>query len=176
MRYAKILENGSLECAPRNIDGVSNWIEDVDAVKAAGYLPVSEEVIPQGYVVSGWIVKTGEIVPILEKIPEPTIAEQNEAIRQTREQLYIQISDKLKADYDEAVARGADNVEELKTAWLESKDKIRAENPYVEESVEEAPDESVAEPVVKESNSSDSVLSEASENKGQSESESEEVI
>ncbi len=27
-------------------------------------------------------------------------------------------------------ARGADNVEELKKAWLESKDKIRAENPY----------------------------------------------
>ena len=63
--------------------------------------------------------------------PEPTIEEQNEAIRATREQLYIQTSDKLKADYDEAVARGAENAEELKTAWLESKDKIRAENPYV---------------------------------------------
>lgn len=99
--------------------------------------------------------------------PEPTIEEQNEAIRATREQLYIQTSDKLKADYDEAVARGSDNAEELKIAWLESKDKIREENPYI---VEEN------EPVVKESNSSDSVLSEASENKGQSESESEEVI
>lgn len=65
--------------------------------------------------------------------PEPTIEEQNEAIRATREQLYIQTSDKLKADYDEAVARGADNAEELKTAWLESKDKIREENPYVVE-------------------------------------------
>lgn len=73
------------------------------------------------------------------KEPEPTIAEQNEAIRATREQLYIQTSDKLKADYDEAVARGADNAEELKTAWLESKDKIREENPYVVESVEEVP-------------------------------------
>ena len=60
--------------------------------------------------------------------PEPTIAEQNEAIRATREQLYIQTSDKLKADYDEAVARGADNVDELKTAWLES-------NPYIVEEV-----------------------------------------
>lgn len=69
--------------------------------------------------------------------PEPTYEEQNEAIRQTREQLYIQTSDKLKADYDEAVARGADNAEELKTAWLESKDKIRADNPYVVESVED---------------------------------------
>ena len=67
--------------------------------------------------------------------PEPTIAEQNEAIRATREQLYIQTSDKLKADYDEAVARGTDNTEELKVAWLESKDKIRAENPYIVEEV-----------------------------------------
>lgn len=76
-------------------------------------------------------------------IIEPTIEDQNEAIRQTREQLYIQTSDKLKADYDEAVARGAENAEELKTAWLESKDKIRAENPYVVEVMAEA----VAEPV-----------------------------
>lgn len=70
-----------------------------------------------------------------EYVFEVPITEQNEVIRATREQLYIQTSDKLKADYDEAVARGADNVEELKTAWLESKDKIRSENPYI---VEEA--------------------------------------
>lgn len=63
--------------------------------------------------------------------PNPTVEEQNEAIRATREQLYQQTSDKLKADYDEAVARGSDNAEELKQAWLSSKDKIRAENPYV---------------------------------------------
>lgn len=62
---------------------------------------------------------------------EPTIIEQNEIIRQTRESLYFQTSDKLKADYDEAVARGFENIEELKKAWLDSKDKIRAENPYI---------------------------------------------
>lgn len=67
--------------------------------------------------------------------PEPTIEERNEAIRATRERLYIQTSDKLKTDYDEAVARGAENAEELKTAWLESKDKIREENPYIIEEV-----------------------------------------
>ena len=65
------------------------------------------------------------------KLPKPTVEEQNEAIRATRESLYVQTSDKLKADYDEAVARGADNVEELKKAWLDSKDKIREENPYI---------------------------------------------
>lgn len=76
---------------------------------------------------------------------EPTVEEQNEAIRATREQLYIQTSDKLRNDYLEAVARGADNAEELKTAWLESKDKIRAENPYVVESVEKVMVEPVEE-------------------------------
>lgn len=71
--------------------------------------------------------KTYQII----KSSEPTVEEQNEAIRQTRESLYMQTSDKLKADYDEAVARGSENIEELKKAWLESKDKIRRENPYV---------------------------------------------
>lgn len=65
--------------------------------------------------------------------PTPTIAEQNETIRQTRESLYVQTSDKLKADYDEAVARGSSNAEQLKKEWLASKDKIRRENPYVGE-------------------------------------------
>ena len=59
------------------------------------------------------------------------LSKQNEAIRQTRESLYRATSDYLKADYDEAVARGANNVEELKQKWLESKDKIREENPYI---------------------------------------------
>ena len=68
--------------------------------------------------------------------PVPTIEEQNEAIRATREQLYIQTSDKLRNDYLEADARGAENAEELKTAWLESKDKIREENPYIVEESE----------------------------------------
>lgn len=67
------------------------------------------------------------------EFPKPTVEEQNEAIRQIRENLYIQTSDKLKADYDEAVARGSENIEELKNAWLASKDKIREENPYIKE-------------------------------------------
>lgn len=79
--------------------------------------------------------------------PEKTIEEQNEVIRATREQLYQQTSDKLKADYDEAVARGSEDAEELKQAWLESKDKIREENPYVvEEPIKESAAETVEEP------------------------------
>lgn len=65
--------------------------------------------------------------------PKQPIEEQNETIRQTRESLYITISDRLKADYDEALARGDSSAEELKQKWLESKDKIRNENPYIKE-------------------------------------------
>lgn len=67
------------------------------------------------------------------KIQISSIQEQNKLIQQKRESLYQQISDKLKYDYDEAVARNADNIEELKQKWLESKDKIRNENPYIKE-------------------------------------------
>lgn len=70
-----------------------------------------------------------------EYVFEVPVNEQNEAIRAIREQLYIQTSDKLRNDYLEAVARDSENAEELKKAWLESKDKIRAENPYIVEKV-----------------------------------------
>lgn len=73
--------------------------------------------------------KTYQII----KISELSIQDKNNYISSKRELLYQQISDKLKYDYDEAVARNADNVEELKQKWLESKDKIRNENPYIKE-------------------------------------------
>lgn len=88
----------------------------------------------------GYEIKEKDGRPVAEKY-EPTLEEQNEAIRATREQLYVQTSDKLKADYDEAVARGSENIEELKKIWLESKDKIRAENPYLEEANNVSPDQ-----------------------------------
>lgn len=84
----------------------------------------------------------------IEAKPEKTPEEKNEEIRVLREQLYIQTSDKLKADYDEAAARGAENTEELKTAWLESKDKIREENPYIVPEPEEPEKPSTKEPEV----------------------------
>ena len=75
--------------------------------------------------------KDWRLVDGVWRISGRTVEEQNEAIRATRESLYRATSDYLKADYDEAVARGANNVEELKKAWLASKDKIREENPYI---------------------------------------------
>jgi len=59
---------------------------------------------------------------------------QNEQIRQQRQARYVVESDPLRLDYDEALAREQDNAEELKQEWLASKDKIREELPYIEES------------------------------------------
>ncbi len=90
----------------------------------------------------GFEIKEKDGRPVVEKY-EPTVEEQNELIRQTRESLYRLTSDYLKADYDEAVARGSENVEELKQVWLESKDKIRSENPYLEETDNVAPNQEI---------------------------------
>lgn len=56
---------------------------------------------------------------------------QNEQIRQQRQARYVVESDQLRLDYDEALARGQDNAEQLKQEWLASKDKIREELPYI---------------------------------------------
>ena len=57
---------------------------------------------------------------------------QNEQIRQQRQARYVEESDPLRLDYDEALARGEESAEELKEEWLASKDKIREELPYIE--------------------------------------------
>ena len=57
---------------------------------------------------------------------------QNEQIRQQRQQRYVEESDPIRLDYDEALARGEDTAEQLKQDWLASKDKIREELPYIE--------------------------------------------
>ena len=59
---------------------------------------------------------------------------QNEQIRQQRKARYEAESDPIRLDYDEAFARGEETAETLKQEWLASKDKIREELPYIEES------------------------------------------
>lgn len=63
--------------------------------------------------------------------PKESVAEKNEQIRAERQSRYVAESDPLRLDYDEALARGQDNAEELKAEWLASKDKIREELPYI---------------------------------------------
>lgn len=62
----------------------------------------------------------------------PTLQEKNEEIRQQRQYRFYLESDPIKYDYEEALARGDSNAEELKAQWLAQKDKIREELPYLE--------------------------------------------
>ena len=57
----------------------------------------------------------------------------NEQIRQKRQSRFATESDPLKLDYDEAVARGEETAEEKKQTWLNKKDEIRNDLPYIEE-------------------------------------------
>ncbi len=76
--------------------------------------------------------------------PEPTIEEQNEAIRQTRQRLFTEQADPLKFDYEECLARYGETDErtvEAKKVWLAKKDEIRENNPYISEPTETATSE-----------------------------------
>lgn len=57
----------------------------------------------------------------------------NEQIRQQRQSRFVTESDPLYLDYVEAQARGDETVDEKKQLWLDKKDEIRAELPYVVE-------------------------------------------
>ena len=139
--YAKLID-GQLFEAPyyvkkgnKDIFGY-NSEDNASMLLADGYLPLEE--VPQPadmrQPVKSYRQDEDKFVEIWTDVyVEPTIAEQNEEIRQARENAYKSISDYLKNDYDEAVARGAANAEQLKQMWLESKDKIRQENPYLTE-------------------------------------------
>ena len=72
----------------------------------------------------------GEFI-LKEDVP---VSYQNEQIRQQRQARYEQESDPIRLDYDEALAREEETAEQLKQEWLASKDRIREELPYIEES------------------------------------------
>lgn len=62
--------------------------------------------------------------------PEKPLELVKEEIRGQRQIRMMNEADILKYDYEEAVARGDSNAEELKALWLAKKDQIRAELPY----------------------------------------------
>ena len=70
------------------------------------------------------------------KLPEMTISEKNEAIKNRRQFLYEELTDPIKYDYDENRARYGEEDERTMTskqAWLAKKDEIRNDNPYIPE-------------------------------------------
>ena len=92
---------------------------NVEFYKSIGMVDMEVE---QGYD-GAWYVKG--------YAPKESVEEINEKIRLERQKRYIAESDPIRLDYDEALARGQDNAEELKQQWLASKDKIREELPYI---------------------------------------------
>lgn len=66
---------------------------------------------------------------------ELTIDEKNDLIRKERKARMIEEADSLFYDYVEAAAKGEDKAENLKKAWLNKKEQIRNELPYIVKSI-----------------------------------------
>lgn len=79
------------------------------------------------HTVEDYIHHNGEFI-LKDDVP---VSEQNEQIRLQRQSRYVTEADPLKLDYDESVARESDDIAEKKRLWLEKKDQIREELPYV---------------------------------------------
>lgn len=116
-KYAKINEQGALEYAPVNYEGISNWIYDMNAVLAAGYLPIEDFEVPQGKFVSGYTIINKRIVPVFEDTPTPTYVEQRIAA-------YPSISDQLDMIYWDKINGTTD--------WLDLISAIKAKYPKPE--------------------------------------------
>lgn len=58
-------------------------------------------------------------------------ADGNNSIRCERYRRMCNEADPLKYEYEESVARGLDNADNLKQKWLSKKDEIRSELPYI---------------------------------------------
>lgn len=154
--YAKINENGLLEYAPKNKNGISNWINDTEMVLAEGFLPVQEKDISEDQVVVGYQVLDGYITQIIENIPEPEPEPEpheptREEVASIRAELYNKNVDPLMSEYNRKklfnLFEEGEEVELL--AEIEKRvAEIKENNPYpVEESIEEVPAEAVTEPV-----------------------------
>lgn len=100
---------------------------DIDLYKSIGMIEMEVEEADNG----DWYLQG-----YAPEKPTPTIDEQNEVIRQTRQQLFEKYADPLKYDYEEQFAKyGADNETTIyvKELWLNKKEEIRQQNPYIEE-------------------------------------------
>ena len=116
-KYAKLNESGLLEYAPINHNGVSNWINDKNAVLAAGYLPLEDTDVPEGQYISGYEVVEDKIMPVLASYPDPTYIDQRIAA-------YPSISDQLDMIYWDKINGTTD--------WLDLISAIKAKYPKPE--------------------------------------------
>ena len=112
-KYAKIIDETTKLCQVG--DGTN-----IEFYKSVGMIEMEvEQAYNGGWYVAGYA-------------PQPSIEYQNEQIRKQRQSRYMMESDPIRLDYDEALARGESNAEQLKQDWLASKDKVRKELPYIQ--------------------------------------------
>lgn len=117
VKYAKLNGNGLLEYASINRNGISNWINDENAVLAAGYLPLEELEPPEGHYVSGHKILENKIVPIFNAYPDPSYVDQRIAA-------YPSLSDQLDMIYWDKINGTTD--------WLDLISEIKAKYPKPE--------------------------------------------
>ena len=136
IKYVKINENGNLDYAPLNFEGVSNWGLSEELVTEAGYLPLQETDKPddEKRYIKSYTEQNGMIVSIWTEHPY-TKAE----IAQKRAEAYVAFTDKLAAEYTRKSILGILSDEEK--ADLEERIRIRSEqivkdNPYPAEESE----------------------------------------
>lgn len=98
IKYAKLKEDGAIEYAPKNKDGISNWISNAAAVTSAGYLPIEEDVeVPANSYINGYAVNGDKIIPMISELPAPTYIElRKQAYPAIEEQLDMLYWDKIK--------------------------------------------------------------------------------
>ena len=86
-KYAKFNDNGTIQFAPRDYNGISNWINDEEAVLAEGYYPVEIPEAPVGMIFKQYVLKDGKITAEFEysymaqrRAEYPDLAEQFDMI------------------------------------------------------------------------------------------------
>lgn len=130
IKYVKFLDKQSVQYAPRNYNGVSNYDQDSGRLVKDGYKPL---VVIEEPTEDKPLIRYRDTKEQIEQYAEAlTVQEKNEQIRQQRQSRFRIEADPLKLDYDEVVARGED-AEKARIAWLSKKDLIRSELPYIEE-------------------------------------------
>lgn len=131
IQYAKII-NETIEFAPQDKDGVSNWINDVEAVLAEGYLPYE----PTDYPIDGKRYNTtyeeqdDKIVTVYVELPFT-----KEEVEQIRATLYRNEVDPLMSQYNRKKTFNlfGEGEEEALLAEIEAKvEEIKARYPYPE--------------------------------------------
>lgn len=79
------------------------------------------------------IIETENGLEVYDFTSQELNLRKNEEIKQLRKERFLQESDPLKYEYEEALALGDQSVEEKKQAWLNKKREIRESLPYLVE-------------------------------------------